>query len=105
RELGQQMLNKVTGTEGSSLLPTADGQSDGATVTELALLVPEIIHLAEEHLNVNKLKGKTVGNVLDMLIKEAPEAPSLAKAQQALAELPIIRDLPFEDFYLRATMK
>ncbi|MBE2197284.1 MAG: hypothetical protein IAE79_01660 [Anaerolinea sp.] len=105
RELGQQMINKVTGTEGDSLLPTADAQPNGTSVTELALLVPEIIHLVEQHLNVNKLKSKTVGDVLEMLRKEAPETPSLHKAQQALTALPIIRDLPFEDFYLRATMR
>lgn len=105
REIGQQVMNKVTGLEGDSLLAARGNGETGTSVAELATLVPEIIHLAEKHINVNKLKGQTVGDVLETLRKEAPEEPTLEKAHQALATLPIIRDLPFEDFYLRATTK
>jgi hypothetical protein len=74
-------------------------------VTELAALVPEVIRVAEKHLNLNKIKGQTVGEVLAMLGKQANSEPVVEQAQKALANLPIIRDLPFEDFYLRATTK
>lgn len=107
-ELGQQVINKVTGNEGGDglvKLGGANGEEPAASVTELATLVPEVIRVAEKHLNVNKLKGQTVGEVLNMLSKQANSEPVVEKAQKAVANLPIIRDLPFEDFYLRATMK
>lgn len=97
REMGQQVLNRVTGTETTS----------GSTVTELALLVPDVIRLVQKNLDVNKLKGQSVGEVLTALERKVGESdrPVVEKAQKAIAALPLINDLPFEDFYLRATVK
>jgi hypothetical protein len=40
-----------------------------------------------------------------MLDKQAASEPIVEKAQKALAHLSIVRDLPFDEFYLRATAK
>src|SRR5512143_699050 len=107
--VGQQMLNKVTGTDGDGLLKMAHapGTEQASGIADLALLVPELIQIAERTLDVNKLKGQTVGDVLNTLSKRAAneDRPKVEKAQQALAQLPIINDLPFEEVYLRATAK
>lgn len=101
-EVGQQLLNKVTGNDGNESLSSA--VANGSTsVAELALLVPDIVTLIEKHLDINKLKKQTVGDVLAALSQKAENDPTVEKAQKALEALPIIRDLPFEDFYLRAT--
>lgn len=102
-EIGQQLLNKVTGNAAdTSLTQPAKGAT---SVTELAMLVPEIIRLAEGNLNLNKLKGQSVGDVLNLLAEKVKDDPAVTKAQSAMDSLPIIRDLPFEDFYLRAAAK
>jgi hypothetical protein len=107
--VGQQMLNKVTGTDGDGLLKMAQaaGGEQATSITDLALMVPELIQIAERTLDMNKLKGQTVGDVLKMLGKRgsAEDRAKVEKAQQALAQLPIINDLPFEEVYLRATAK
>ncbi len=106
--VGQQMLNKVTGTEGDGLLRMAQatGGTGASSITDLALLVPELIRIAEKTLDVNKLKGQTVRDVLATLSKRAAaeDRPLVEKAQQALAQIPIINDLPFEEVYLRASV-
>ncbi len=106
REIGQQLVNKATGSDGDSLIKLGDGngQSD---VTDLALLVPTIMKITERTLDVNKLKGQTVAQVLTQLAKQASadDKETVEKARKALATLPLINDLPFEDVYLRATTK
>ena len=104
-EVGQQLLNKVTGNPAGDSLTQSQPTNGGASVTELALLVPEIVKLAEQNLNLNKLKGQSVGDVLNLLAEKVTDNPSIARAQAAMDSLPIIRDLPFEDFYLRAAAK
>lgn len=108
REIGQQVLNKVTGANGDSLINLGDGNGQpAADVAELALLVPELMKIAERTLDVNKLKGQTVAQALELLQKRASaeDKAVVEKAQRALASLPIINDLPFEEVYLRATTK
>jgi uncharacterized membrane protein YqiK len=103
--MGQQMFNKLTGNmNGDGLLQMANGET-ADTISDLATLVPEIIRVVETNLNIDRLKGQTVGEVLDMLDKQAASEPIVEKAQKALAHLPIVRDLPFDEFYLRATAK
>jgi uncharacterized membrane protein YqiK len=107
--VGQQMLNKVTGTDGDGLLKMAQA-ADGngaSSITDLALMVPELIRIAEKNLDVDKLKGQTVREVLVTLSKRASaeDRATVEKAQQALAQIPIINDLPFEEVYLRAMAK
>lgn len=100
--LGQQVLNQLTGNaKGEALV---QGET-AVSVTELATLVPEIIRVVEAKLNVDEIKGQTVGEVLTLLSKQANSDPVVEKAQKALAQWPIVRDLPFEDFYLRAKVK
>jgi uncharacterized membrane protein YqiK len=107
--VGQQVLNKVTGSDGDGLLKMAQvaGTDQASGIADLAMLVPELIQIAERTLDVNKLKGQTVGDVLNTLTRRASseDRPTVEKAQQALALLPIINDLPFEEVYLRATAK
>ncbi len=107
--VGQQMLNKVTGTEGDGLLKMAqtDSGNGASSITDLALMVPELIRIAEKTLDVDKLKGQTVREVLVTLSKRASaeDRATVEKAQQALAQIPIINDLPFEEVYLRAMAK
>jgi hypothetical protein len=107
--VGQQMLNKVTGTEGNGLLKMAqtDSGNGASSITDLALMVPELIRIAEKTLDVDKLKGQSVREVLVTLSKRASaeDRATVEKAQQALAPIPIINDLPFEEVYLRAMAK
>ena len=105
-----RLVNKATGNDGDSLMKLGDGDGKiDATngIAELALLVPEIIKITEKTLDVNALKGQTVGQVLATLARRTTgeDASKVAKAQKALAMLPIVNDLPFDDVYLRATAK
>jgi hypothetical protein len=61
--------------------------------------------LVEKRLDVNALAGETVSQVLAMLGERAlpEEQPLVEQAWQALAKLPIVGGLPFEDIYLRAS--
>jgi hypothetical protein len=108
-EVGQQLLNRVTNGSGEGLTkngsdtdvpPAPRAETDMA---ELALLIPEMVQKVEQHLNINKLKGLSVGEVLNLLSEKVPDDAVVAKAQTAVSQLAIIRDLPFDDFYLRAT--
>jgi hypothetical protein len=69
--------------------------------------VPQLIHLAENVLDVNKLKGQTVREVLTMLHNQTKgeDKAAVAKAQKLLADLPILNDLSFEELYLRVATK
>ena len=106
RELAQQVVNKVTGD------PTGDtlikiGQTNGTAMSELGDLVPELMRLTDKILDVNKLKGQSVREVLVMLHDQAKgnDKATVAQAQKLLAELPILNDLPFEELYLRVSVK
>ncbi|MEW5870297.1 MAG: SPFH domain-containing protein [Chloroflexota bacterium] len=109
REAGQQLINKLTGdSTGSGLVDIApQEQQSGRSLPELAQLLPELIQLIDAHLDIEKLKGKSVGEALEALSRKVSEKdrPTVKKAQDAFAVLPILNDLPFEDLYLRATTK
>ncbi|MFN8598237.1 MAG: hypothetical protein U0559_18900, partial [Anaerolineae bacterium] len=107
REIGQQLINKATGSEGDSLIKLGDGNGQQSDVTDLALLVPQLMKIAERTLDMNKLKGQSVAQVMALLAKQSSgdDKAAVEKAQKALANLPIINDLPFEEVYLRATTK
>ncbi|MBP7691609.1 MAG: hypothetical protein KA764_06815, partial [Anaerolineales bacterium] len=95
RELGQQVVNKLTGSQGDALLkPEADP----------AALVPQLVQLVERHLDVNALAGQTLGQVLATLNAKAADAdrPAMAQARAALQALPFLESLPFDELYLRA---
>ena len=108
REIGQQLINQATGDKkGAGLLKMNESDEPSGGLAELGKLVPEVMRLADKTLDVNKLKGRSVSQVLDELHQKAgaDDQPTIEKAQQALAQLPVLNDLPFDDLYLRATVK
>ena len=96
RELGAQLLNKLNG---------ANGHGQESSVTGLAELLPELIRVTQQSLDVTALKGQSVGAVLKMLSEQASAAdrPTVEKAQAALSAMPIVAELPFDEVYLRVT--
>ncbi|MBL8056541.1 MAG: hypothetical protein JNK29_07565 [Anaerolineales bacterium] len=98
RELSQQVVNKLTGSQGDALLKTP------APAADAAALVPQLLQLVERYLDVNALAGQSLGQVLTTLGEKAAEAdrPAVAQARAALQALPFLEGLPFEDLYLRA---
>lgn len=100
RELGAQLIKKVAG----------DGQAPAEpalTLEQVAVLMPQVLALVDRTLDVNKLRKLTVSQVLDQFEALASEAdkPLVAQARQALALLPILAEMNFEDVYLRYTGK
>lgn len=99
RELGSQLLHKIT-SNGQQHDPQ-NGQS--LTLDEVAGLIPQVVAVIDRTLNVDELKQQTVKEVLDQAETQAGEEdkPVLVKARAALALLPILADMKFEDVYLR----
>ncbi len=66
-----------------------------------------LMQLTENTLDVNKLRGLSVREVLARLHEQThgQEKASVARAQKLLADLPILNDLPFEELYLRVSTK
>ena len=66
-------------------------------------MVPELIKMAEKKLDLEAVKALPVKDVLAQLSQGATrkEKQMIEKAQQALAQLPVLDDLPFEELYLR----
>jgi hypothetical protein len=112
REVAQQVVNKVTGdSSGDALLRMAEEKvgtnGKGTGVAELALMLPKLVKIAEV-VGVDSLKGMSVGQAMEALRKRVTDEGDIAtleKAQHALAMLPIISDMPFEDVYLRASAR
>lgn len=113
REIGQQLINRATGDPaGDSLvrMAAADGgktAAQGVSIEELAALVPEVMRVAEKSVDLNKVKGKSLGEILALVGQKVSgdERTLVEKAQQALAQLPVLNDLPFEDLYLRMAVR
>ena len=120
REIGQQVVNKLTGNEkGDSLIklgktgkdadkPTAEKPAKEAApgLADLAQLVPQIVHLAEKKLDLEQIKSQSVKDVLALLSQKPgskEDKATIQRAQEALALLPVLNDLPFEELYLRTT--
>ena len=109
REIGQQLINRATGDPaGDSLVRMAATESGkaaapGTSIEELAALVPEVMRVAEKSVDLNKVKGKSLGEILALVGQKVSgdERTLVEKAQRALAQLPVLNDLPFEDLYLR----
>ncbi len=100
KQIGQQIVNKVTGQPAPSQ-PKAEAQNPG--LDEVAQMVPELIKMAEKKLDLEAVKALPVKDVLAQLSQGASrkEKQMIEKAQQALAQLPVLNDLPFEELYLR----
>lgn len=109
REIGQQLINRATGnSSGDSLLRMGATGADraatpGVSIEELAALVPDVLRLTEQHVDLGKVKGQSLGEILDKVAGKvtADERALIETAQRALAQLPVLNDLPFEDLYLR----
>ncbi|MBE7556446.1 MAG: hypothetical protein HS126_35800 [Anaerolineales bacterium] len=100
RELGTQLLGKVVGNgHGNGQLPSTSPM----TLEQVAVLMPQLMALVDRSLDVNSIKKQTVSQVLDQLEVQAGEAdqPLVAEARAALAVLPILAEMNFEDVYLR----
>jgi uncharacterized membrane protein YqiK len=100
RQLGSQLISSVV--SGGNGGQPADG-SQPLTIEQVAELMPQLMDLVDRTLDVNKLKKQTVNQVLTQLEALATEAdkPLLAQARAALALLPILGEMNFEDVYLR----
>lgn len=100
KQIGQQIVNKVTGQPAPSQ-PKTEAQNPG--LDEVAQMVPELIKMAEKKLDLEAVKALPVKDVLAQLSQGATrkEKQMIEKAQQALAQLPVLNDLPFEELYLR----
>jgi hypothetical protein len=104
REVGQQLLNKATGTNGDALTRVDEPPTDNGVGT-LASMLPQLIALTERTLDIDKLKGKTVAQVAaEVERKTSGEDRELAeRAHRLITALPIVADMPFDEVYLRAT--
>ncbi|MFZ6026665.1 MAG: SPFH domain-containing protein [Chloroflexota bacterium] len=115
RELGQQLIGKLAGGNGPAKAVSnsdrpaaaepAQAETPAAGLAEVAQLIPEIVQMVEKKLDLDATKGQTVAQVLETLSQKATkkEKQTIEKAQQALALLPVLNELPFEDLYLRIT--
>jgi predicted RecB family endonuclease len=108
RDVGRQLIEKVTGKPlpVSLLEPKAEALASNPSV-DVAQLMPEIIQMIEKKMDLEAIKNQTVREVLTALCEKATRKEKLAieKAQQALDVLPVLNDLPFEELYLRVTVK
>ena len=71
-------------------------------MTQLSQMIPALVALVETTLNIDTLAGMNVNEVLAQEVKPADKAV-VEKAQKALAALPLINDLLFEELYQRAS--
>jgi uncharacterized membrane protein YqiK len=108
KEVGKQLIEKVTGqplplfsAEDKEAQPAANPNAD------VALLMPEIIQMIEKKMDLEAIKNQSVREVLATLSEKATkkEKTVIEKAQEALETLPVLNDLPFEELYLRVTVK
>jgi hypothetical protein len=63
--------------------------------------------MIEKKMDLEAIKNQSVREVLVALSEKATkkEKVTIEKAQQALETLPVLNDLPFEELYLRLTVK
>jgi uncharacterized membrane protein YqiK len=104
RELGTQLLDKVVSNgHGNGQAPA----EPPLTLEQVAILLPQLLAVVDRTLNVNTLKKQTVSQVLDQVETEASEVdrPLVAQGRKALALLPILSEMNFEDVYLRYAAK
>jgi hypothetical protein len=111
KEVGKQLIEKVTGqplslstlsgANGNEQQPVSDPNAD------VAQLMPEIIQMIEKKMDLEAIKNQSLREVLIALSEKATkkEKTVIEKAQQALETLPVLNDLPFEELYLRMTVK
>lgn len=103
KEIGAQLVSKLTGQPAPAFPKPEAPTSENPSLTEVAQIVPELVKLAEKKLDLEAVKALPVKDVLAQLAQGATrkEKQMIDKAQQALAQLPVLSDLPFEELYLR----
>jgi flotillin len=111
KEVGKQLIESFTGKP----LPLSssngnDGKDDKPASNpnvDIAQLMPEILAMIEKKMDLEAIKNQSVREVLVALSEKATkkEKATIEKAQQALETVPVLNDLPFEELYLRATVK
>jgi len=108
REVAKQLIEKVTGQPlpVSIIEPKTEARVSNPSA-DMAELMPEIIQMIEKKMDLEAIKNQTVREVLIALCEKAnkKEKQSIEKAQQALNGMPVLNDLPFEELYLRVTVK
>ncbi len=106
-DLGRGLVSKMTGVHvpESGNGHAGNGAEPGSGITGLAQMLPEIIRLVEINLEMDSLKAMSVKEVLAALAGEVDltQKPLVEQAQAALATLPFINDLPFEEVYVRVS--
>ena len=106
KEVGKQLIEKFTGQPLPSL-DSAEAKPVSNPNADLAKLMPEIIQMIEKKMDLEAIKSQSVREVLVALSEKATrkEKLSIEKAQQVLEIIPVLNDLPFEELYLRVTVK
>jgi hypothetical protein len=107
KEVGKQLVEKVTGKPLSLAGTNGHEQQPADPNADVAELMPEIIAMIEKKMDLEAIKNHSVRDVLVALGEKATkkEKTVIEKAQQALETLPVLNDLPFEELYLRLTVK
>ncbi len=103
QEMGRSLIGRLTNpTPVVAQGDNGDGHSAG--LAELAEMVPAFVKLVEKTFEIEDLAKMSVKEVLAALADEVSgqDKALVEKAQKALAFLPLINDLPFEELYLRA---
>lgn len=106
QDLGRSLISRAAGTslaEGQG----GNGKDHSDSMVELSQMMPALVALVEATLDIDALAGMSVKEVLARLAKDVKPADKavVEKAQKALAVLPLINDLPFEELYLRISAK
>jgi uncharacterized membrane protein YqiK len=108
KEVGKQLVEKATGKPlPISSIESKEAQPAATANGGVAQLIPEIIQIFEKNMDLESIKNQSVREVLVTVHEKATKKDKavIEKAQQALGTLPVINDLPFEELYLRVTVK
>ena len=101
QDLGRSLISRATSTNWAEV-QNGNGNDPSASMTQLSQMIPALVALVETTLNIDTLAGMNVNEVLAQEVKPADKAV-VEKAQKALAALPLINDLLFEELYQRAS--
>ena len=106
KDLGLALAQKATeGTNGGTA--SAGAAIPAASLTEVSLMLGDLLAMVERCMQPADWKGKTFSQVLELLttLVEGPEREKVTSARSAVAALPLIGDLPFTAVYQRAKAK
>ena len=106
QDFGRNLLNRAVSPASAGALG-GNGDGHSTSMTDLAEMVPALVKLVETTFEVDDLAKMSVKEVLAALAEEveSEDKALVEKAQKALAALPLINDLPFEELYLRVNTR